>query len=260
MEQLLATLKEISARDFIPLFGVAPVERFENSPPGHHPKDFLKTARSVVVIGMPIMKGILGYPEMLKGSPFIPESDRPEYLQGYFYTSTTYGILNDHLGNVALKLAFSLEEAGYQTVYFYPTYGPTYKRYRDMLPDVAGIFSLRHAAVRAGLGEFGLNNIVLNPVYGSRVRYNCLITEAELPPTPLLPKKVCLGASCAACVEHCGAQAITVGNPELKITEPDETEIWLDPVSRTNKILCTKKRIESFCYGRCIMVCPAGER
>lgn len=257
---MLALLKKICADNYVPVFGVAQVARFDNSPAGHHPTDFVKKARSVIVTGMPIMRGILGYPEMLKGSDLVPEDVRPEYLQSYFYYSTTYGIINPHLENICLKLSFVLEEAGFRSVYFYPTYGQAYKRFRDMLPEPVGIFSLRHAAVRAGLGEFGLNNLVLNPVYGARVRYNCVITEAELTPTPLLKEKVCLGASCGLCVKQCGTGAIATGNPELKIPDPDETEVWINPVSRTDKRLCIDKRIESFCYGRCLTVCPAGQK
>jgi len=257
---LLDSLKEICRSNTIPLLGVAPVSRFNGSPAGHHPTDFVSGAKSVVVIGMPIMKGVLGYREMLKGSRLVPEEVRKEYLQGFFYYSATYGIMNPHLENAVLKLSFALEEEGCQTVYFPPAYGQTYKRFREMLPEPAGIFSLRHAAVRAGLGEFGLNNLVLNPVYGARVRYNCLITEADLPPTPLLEEKVCLGSDCGLCLAECGTGAISPGNPELKVDTPDQSRVWLDPVSRTNKMLCIDKRMESFCYGRCLAVCPAGQK
>jgi len=258
MDKLLASLKEICVNNSIPLVGVAPVERFENAPRGHHPRDFLSTARSVVVIGMPIMKGICDYFDMLKGSQFIPENIRKEYLQGYFYQRSGYETINDHLSNVALRMSFELEENGFRTLYFYPSYGQLFKNIRNMLPELAGIFSMRHAAVRAGLGEFGLINLVLNPIYGPRVRYNALITEAELPPSSLLNKKVCLGSSCKQCIKLCGTGAISAGNPSLNISIPDETKVWLDPVSRTEKNTCSSKRMEAFCFGKCLMVCMAG--
>jgi epoxyqueuosine reductase len=78
-------------------------------------------------------------------------------------------------------------------IYFPATYSGTYKVFQDRVPGNCGIFSMRHAAVRAGLGEFGLNNVVVTPRYGPRVRFNALVTEAELEPTPLPAEQICRG-------------------------------------------------------------------
>src|SRR5660397_200416 len=45
---------------------------------------------------------------------------------------------------------------------------------------VIGDVSLRHAAVAAGLGDFGRNNLVLHPGLGSRVVFTAILTDLKL--------------------------------------------------------------------------------
>lgn len=243
-------IERIASAEGAALLGVAPVERFDGAPSGHHPQDFLEKAKNVVVIGLPIPEGVLYREEMMKGSPVIPEEERPEFLQNYFYHTSGFEIINTRLEQVSLRLALFFQEQGYRTLYFTPTFGRQYNSYYEKYG--AAFFSHRHAAVRAGLGEFGLNNLVVNPKYGPRVRFNSIITSAELSATPLLQEKVCLGSSCARCLEECPGNAIAVE------TKPDENIVWLDPVSRTDHTLCRKSQEKVFCQGRCLAVCPAG--
>jgi epoxyqueuosine reductase QueG len=62
-----------------------------------------------------------------------------------------------------------------------------------------GDVSLRHAAVAAGLGNFGRNNLVIHPKMGSRVVFSAVITDLELPSDPAVTEKLC--TDCMACVE-----------------------------------------------------------
>lgn len=249
-------LERIASREGAALLGVAPVERFDGAPSGHHPRDFLEKARNVVVIGVPIPEGVLYREEMMKGSPAVPEEERLELLQNYFYYTSGFEIINTRLEQLSLRLGLLFQEQGYRTLFFTPTFGKQYNNYYEKY-GVAP-FSHRHAAVRAGLGEFGLNNLVVNPKYGPRVRYNSIVTAAELPATPLLEEKACLGTSCARCLEECPGNAIAEGNILRKTQMPDENIVWLDPVSRTDHTLCRKSQEKVFCRGRCLAICPAG--
>ena len=150
------------------------------------------------------------------------------------------------------------EELGYRTLYFTPTFGRHYDGYYEKY--WAALFSHRHAAVRAGLGEFGLNNLVVNPKYGPRVRFNSIITSAELPATPLLQEKTCLGSSCGICLEGCPGRAIVAGDEIHDIREKNSGKgiVWLNPVSRTDHVLCRQSQEKEFCRGRCLAVCPVG--
>jgi len=121
-------------------------------------------------------------------------------------------------------------------------------------------FSQRHAATRAGLGEFGFSNIVLTPEFGHRVRLVSIITEAELEPDPLLTKKICLREKCGGkdgpiCLRRCVAGAIQLREGK------DHDAIFIDTPSRTERSLCIQHVGDTALHqcvflGTCMRVCP----
>lgn len=232
------------------LFGVAGVDRFEGAPAGHHPSDLVDGAASVVAVGVPVPQKVSNYWGLFENSEIIAGEFRRRYLQEYFYRTTGYDIINRCLEQVLLSLCLHLEDCDFPSLYFPPTYGGNYLHIQEKVPGLAGPFSLRHAAVRAGLGEFGLNNLVVTPEYGSRVRFGALVTPAPLEPTPYLSEKACLGLECKRCLEECRVGALALDE------NFDAGEVWLDPVSRTNITECRQKRVAHFCHGRCMAACP----
>ena len=160
------------------LVGVAPVERFQGAPTGHHPTDLLPGAQTVLSFGIRLLDRVLEWPELLQGSPSFPEEMRKDALHKLFYRRSGYDIVNDHLNTVALLLANHLEDLGFPSLFFPATYGGVV----ETMPNMPGMFSQRHAAVRAGLGEFGLNNVVVTERYGPRIRFNAVLTTAPLTP------------------------------------------------------------------------------
>jgi hypothetical protein len=161
---LTTTLSEMARGMGASLVGVAPVERFDGAPPAHHPAELLPGARTVVTFGIRILDRVMAWPELLKGSPFYPESKRAEALRLCLYEKSGYQIINDHLNTIALRLATHLEEMGHASLFFPTTNTGVPEEYAH----VPAMFSHRHAAVRAGLGEFGLNNVVVTARYGPR--------------------------------------------------------------------------------------------
>jgi epoxyqueuosine reductase QueG len=230
------------------LVGVAPVERFQGAPTGHHPTDLLPGAQVVVSFGIRLLNRVLEWPELLQGSPFVPEGLRREALHKLFYLRSGYDIINDRLNAIALLLANHLEDLGYPSLFFPATYGAL----AEKLPQMPGMFSQRHAAVRAGLGEFGLNNVVVTERYGPRIRFNSVLTTAPLTPSPPLATKTCLGADCHICVDECPAHAFSL------LPAASAARVWLDPVSRTDWSACRESREPLACAGRCLRVCPIG--
>ncbi|HSB82265.1 MAG TPA: hypothetical protein VLM91_26110 [Candidatus Methylomirabilis sp.] len=230
------------------LVGVAPVERFEGAPRGHHPTQLLPGAQAVVSFGIRLLERVLEWPELLQGSPCLPEGMRLEVLHKLFYRRSGYDIINDHLNSIALLLANHLEDLGYASLFFPATSGGL----AENLGQIPGMFSQRHAAVRAGLGEFGLNNVVVSERYGPRVRFNSVLTTAPLTASSLLSTKTCLGVDCNICVDECPARAITA------LSEANTARVWLDPVSRTDWTMCRENREPMACAGRCLRVCPVG--
>jgi epoxyqueuosine reductase len=65
---------------------------------------------------------------------------------------------------------------------------------------------LRVAAVQAGLGVRGLNNVVVTAEYGPRVRFTALFTDAELGRDHPVRDYYC--ASCTRCWGACPTEAI----------------------------------------------------
>ncbi len=232
------------------LVGFASVDRFEGAPTGHHPTALLPQAKAVVSFGVRILDRVLEWPDLLQGSPFFPETMRTEALHKLFYLRSGYDILNDRLNDIALTVANHLEDLGYPSLYFPATYG--HVAIAGGMAQVPGMFSQRHAAVRAGLGEFGLNNVVVTARYGPRVRFNAVITTAPLEPTPLLQHKICTGFACSICVNECGPSAIRA------LPSASQERVWLDPVSRTDWTACREHREPMACAGRCLRVCPIG--
>ena len=66
--------------------------------------------------------------------------------------------------------------------------------------------SMRHAAVAAGLGTFGRNNLVLHPRLGSRVIFTTVLTDVELEPDAPLTERLC--DDCGLCVDSCPGGAL----------------------------------------------------
>jgi epoxyqueuosine reductase len=66
--------------------------------------------------------------------------------------------------------------------------------------------SLRHAAVAAGLGTFGRHNLVIHPIFGTKIRFTAIITNLEIRPD--VPIKDSLCTDCDICVKQCPAKAL----------------------------------------------------
>jgi len=208
--------------------GIAPVERFEGAPKGHHPRDFIPRAESVIVIGMPIVSGLMKWNTFMEDSERIPMRDTYRDTHGneqiwsprtiirkHIERRCAYEVINMELQTLSMYTAILLEEHGYQSVYMPTTYGLTlswpgnYRWDYPKPPKGTAPLSHRHAAVAAGVGEFGLNNLLLTREYGPRQRLVSLISEAPLQADPVLNERICLGEECSLCTKNCPAGAFS---------------------------------------------------
>jgi epoxyqueuosine reductase len=214
----------------IPLMGIANVDRWKHPPfqpwmpEAFYPQSILPEARSVIVIGLPVSLPVL------ETSPSI-------------YYRELYKIVNTLLDQYTYRLANVLNDRGYPSV-FVPRDG--YGSIQILLKNPVAFFSHRHAAYLAGLGTFGVNNTLLTPEYGPRVRFGSIFTAADLPPDPLLQEDLC--TRCMRCVRMCPSHALKEGTY---------------PAQRTDAITCARysaglnARSIAPC-GICIKVCPVG--
>jgi epoxyqueuosine reductase len=70
----------------------------------------------------------------------------------------------------------------------------------------------RRAGVRAGLGSYGENGLLVTPEFGSAIRISGLVTTAQLVPDSPLEDDVC--DHCMNCVNSCPVQALS-GNGKI---------------------------------------------
>ena len=237
------------------LVGIANPERFDGAPKGHHPRDIVKEAHSVVTFEIRIPWLASNWPTlgMAAESETLPPEVRPDYLQNYFYKTVGYDFINERLNQIALLLTNFLEDRGYLSIYFPATFDEKNHRFQQMAKNSGfGPLSQRHAAVLSGLAEFGLNNVAVTSQYGPRIRFNSVITEAPLAPNSLLKEKICPGDSCRICADECPPGAISL------LPDIDSEAFWLSPPARTDVSICRENRNPCFCFGKCIRVCPVG--
>jgi len=215
----------------IPLMGVADAFRWEEPPfqpwmpEVFYPRSIFPKVKSVIVIGLPVSL------PALETSPSI-------------YYRELYITVNALLDQYTYRLAEFLTSRGYPSV-FVPRDG--YGNIDVLLKNPVSFFSHRHAAYLAGLGTFGVNNMILTPEYGPRVRFGSVFTTAQLPPDPVREDQLCI--RCMRCVEMCPSSALQKEDyPEGK-TDKHACASWSADLNRRYIAPC----------GICIKVCPVGE-
>ncbi|MEM3514493.1 MAG: 4Fe-4S binding protein [Candidatus Hadarchaeum sp.] len=162
------------------LVGFGPAEAMDEAPAGHRARDFLPSAKTVFSTAARINYSAVD------GLPLT----RREYINA---NDSSRALLN----GVICGISRYLEEEGYSAIPFLQ--GTDRK-------VLMGDLSLKHAAVVAGLGEFGLNNLLLTPRFGPRVLLGAVVTDALIVPDPPLREQLC--DLCGACLKACPVGAI----------------------------------------------------
>jgi epoxyqueuosine reductase QueG len=187
----------------------------------------LPEARSVVVMAMEI------FPEVL-------EHSRPNKLMGEASLRDMLvphmDFLNGRLTKAGYDLARLCHSRGFKALPMPAAGCPTDQRY------LTAALSYKHAAEAAGLGTMGRHSLLVTREFGPRVRLACVLTDAELQPTPRPRERTCDG--CNECVVACPADA-------LELPEGDEPY-------RINKYACSVFRGAAGPCSECMRVCPQG--
>ncbi len=282
--ELTRAVKSVARERGAALVGVAPVERFDPMPPvgdaapkGQHPRDFLPEARSVVSFAMPILGPVLGAAAILAEADLdvVPEGARRYYFD-VVYNRVGHTLHDYHLEFIGQMIGQCLLAQGYRTMIFpttgvHPRIGEKTKA--EIWADAplgysSGPFSHRHAATRAGLGEFGYSNVVLTREFGPRQRFNSVVTDAELEPDPLIEKPICLREKCRLCLKACVMECISLRTDEgyedyRTLASDDHSRIFIDTPSRSIPPLCMSRTDaggEFPVRGDCLRVCPVPRR
>jgi len=264
MELTKSQIIEYARSEGAALVGFAPVSRFADAPKGHNPCDFLPEAKSVISLGMRISDNIVDstdYHNHFTGIPSWASSTapRPDWavvVKSNYYMQMGHFVQDELLLYLASKIAWKLEDQGYKSMPMATTTTRGFSSIEVRAAQAFFPFSNRHAAVMAGLGEFGYNNIVLTPEYGPRIRFNSIITEAEFEYDPLISQKICLREKCNECIKSC-----PTGSLQLR-EGIDPEQIFIKTPAKTDYRLCItwdehrSSVYRCFFYGTCLRVCP----
>jgi epoxyqueuosine reductase QueG len=224
-------IRERCAGMDIPLVGFAPAERWDHPlfepwvPEEFRPRSIWPEVKTVIVIGLPVSLPIL------------------ETAPSIWYHEL-YRTVNTLLDGNGYRIATALTAQGHPSVWI-PRDG--YGSIGVLKEKPVAFFSHRHAALLAGLGNFGTNNVLLTPQFGPRVRFASIFTTVDLPANPVIDYPLCI--RCLRCVHVCPVKAL-----------PGERY----PEGLTDRKACaTRSEALSTRYispcGLCIRICPVGE-
>jgi len=215
----------------IPLVGFAPSGRWDETPLKYRIPEqfrpraiFLKT-RTVIVIGFPVSLPVV------------------ETAPSIFYHEL-YRTVNTLLDTDGYRISLFLNAEGFPSMSI-PRDG--YGSISILKDNPVAFFSHRHAACLAGLGNFGINNMVLTEKFGPRVRFASIFTAADIPPDPVIEKPLC--TQCLQCVNACPVKAVDGREYPEGLTNKKTCATWSEALF---------KRFISPC-GFCIKVCPVGQ-
>lgn len=209
------------------------VDRLDEAPEDRRPTVYLQNARSVISIGYK-----LNYSSIQN----IPKS-RSAYMLEHDYA-------NRHLDQASHKITRFLEKRGFSAIGFDSGAG-FYIKVGKSPKEFAGDFSHKHAAVACGLGKFGLNNLVLSPKWGSRLRLTTIITNAQLEYRPSHIENPCLINECKKCVKVCPVHALEGWKGQY-----DPEKGWMIDKRKCYHYIFTTLKGQR--CGLCIKECPVG--
>jgi epoxyqueuosine reductase QueG len=154
------------------------------------PNDLLPNARSVVAFFIPFERSVA------KSNVEGMLASR-EWATAYIETNALISAINEHLRQ-------RLEAEGYAVAVTPPTHNFDPQK---LISD----WSHRHIAYIAGLGRFGLNNMLITES-GCCGRFGSFVTDAEIAADGRIAAEMCLyrhDGSCLRCVERCANGALT---------------------------------------------------
>jgi len=211
------------------IIGFASVEQWDNADEiqaDFRPRGLWDQARTVIVMGV--------------GMPLPIVDTTPSILH-----KETYDTANRVLDDMAFNLVRYLNRIG-NSAYFFTRDGYGSLRLLKDRPQAA--FSHIMAAKYAGLGTIGLNNCLLTPEFGPRVRFVSVFTSAVVEPDGMVENNLCI--RCEACAKCCPADAIIINKDRLN--------------SEFIPMPCIERHIElsrdkAYPCGICTKVCPVGK-
>lgn len=168
------------------LCGIAPARRFADAPAGFHPTAVMKECQSVIVIAVPFLLSSL------------TASSQAVY-------TLVRNKVAERMDDITCRLSSELEAMGGLAVPI-PSTDP-YDYWDAERRHGQGVISLKHAAVRAGLGKMGKNTLLVNDRLGNMLWLGAVLSDACLEGDELAEYLTC-PPDCRICLDACPAQAL----------------------------------------------------
>ena len=195
-DQIIQAAKQFEAD--IVCFGGA--DRFQET----RVMEIFPETKTVICMAFRVLRGV--YRGIEEGSTY------------YQYCTNGVEIMNETvMPRAMLRVCAVLEDAGYLALpqRKYPCVLESESGHNcevDYEEEYCGRFTeltmdFEDAAVCCGLGEIGLDGVVLTKQFGPMQRYCFVLTDAELEETPICTEKLCDG--CRECVRACPGHAIS---------------------------------------------------
>jgi len=189
--------------------GIASISAFDNEPEGHKPLDILPDAKSVIVFTKHIPAGVVqaAFRHFEDGNEDAQSiyaaygSDLFPNMRLFFVSFNLAEYIERHFGFTAVPLPCGPNQNAVSVNMPLPIFvGP--KKLADLLdPD--------HAAVAAGLGDLGWNNLLVTEDHGPRQQIGMVITSMELDcDEPYSGPRLCDPQACGVCSGVCPMNAL----------------------------------------------------
>lgn len=177
--------------DFV---GIARASVFENPDySGNKPQDVMPEVKSVLIIGVSVPNG--AFDTLPRG--------RAEYTNTLMAATATLRV-------IAFQVARFIEKNGYRAT-IAPSEGSEFGYWYANRKTLMADFSFKYASYHAGLGNFGMNHLLITEEFGSRIRMTAILTDAALVPekSPQLPLVNDACRDCMKCIDICPVGALT---------------------------------------------------
>ena len=213
-EKILSAARRFGAD----LVGIGDPKRWDSAPFSRTPMAQMADCRATISMGIHYLDSCIE----LGGTP------DPRYPG----PAVSNHIASEHCNFAAYRLCRYIESLGYQAL-FTPSTGWWNYRANDASPrGFSGDITHYYAAVAAGLGEIGWNNICLTPEFGPRIRLVTVMTNAPLDHSPMYSGTP-LCDQCKLCEKHCPPKAfekevdgmLSVDIGERRFTFPNKN-LW----------------------------------
>ena len=119
--------------------------------------------------------------------------------------------------------------------------------------DLLAVFSFKYAAVNAGLGWIGKNDVLITEKYGPRVRLSAVLIDYPFETGRKITESRC--GSCNRCVDICPHKALKGLNWDINALRNNLIDYHL--CNQKRSVYIEKHGRKNAC-GLCMVVCPFG--